>query len=174
LTWLPAEGKMAANKNGEGSSMIKINKILVPVDFSEGSALALRYAATFACEYGAQIHLLNVIEEEVMQAGSLSDTLNTTDKWEEQNKKLLEEFVPKELNNLDIIKRVQGGLVYESIIDYARENEVSLIIIGAHGRSGILTTLLGDTSYAVTRQADCPVLTVRPTQRTFIDQPETV
>ena len=97
--------------------MIKINKILVPVDFSEGSALALRYAATFACEYGAQIHLLNVIEEEVMQAGSLSDTLNTTDKWEEQNKKLLEEFVPKELNNLDIIKRVQGGLVYESIID---------------------------------------------------------
>jgi universal stress protein A len=150
--------------------MIKINKILVPVDFSEGSSLALRYAATFACEYGAQIHLLNVIEEEVLQPGSLSDTLNTSDKWEEQNKKLLEEFVPKEFNNLDIIKRVQGGLVYESIIDYARENEVSLIIIGAHGKSGFIDSWLGGTSYEIARKSPCAVLTVKPQARGFVEK----
>lgn len=150
--------------------MIKINKILVPVDFSEGSALALHYAATFACEYGAQIHLLNVIEDELMQPGTLSDTLDTAQKWEDQNKKLLEEFVPKELDNLDIIKKVQSGLVYESIIDYARDNEVSLIIIGAHGKTGFIDSWLGGNSYEIARKSPCAVLTVKPQARGFVEK----
>ncbi|MBU1107547.1 MAG: universal stress protein [Candidatus Riflebacteria bacterium] len=150
--------------------MIKFNKILVPVDFSEGSALALRYAATFAREYGAQIHLLNVIEEEVLQAGSLGDTLDTAHKWEEQSKKLLEEFVPEDLNNLDIIKKAQGGLVSESIIEYARSNEVSLIIIGAHGKSGFIDSWLGANSYEIARKSPCAVLTVKPQARGFVEK----
>lgn len=151
--------------------MIKINKILVPVDFSEGSELALRYAATFACEYGAQIHLLNVIEEEVLQPGNLNDPLETSTKWEEQNKKQLDGFVPKELTNLDIIKKVRGGLVYETIIDYAKEEEVSLIIIGAHGRTGFIESWLGGNSYEIARKAPCAVLTVKPQGRGFVERP---
>ncbi len=149
--------------------MIKLNKILVPVDFSEGSALALRYAATFACEYGAQIHLLNVIEEEVMHPGNLSDPLETSSKWEAQNRKEMDEFVPKEFHNLDIIKNVKGGLVYETIIDYANTNEVGLIIIGAHGRTGFIESWLGGTSYEVARKSPCAVLTVKPQDKGFVD-----
>lgn len=150
--------------------MIKINKILVPVDFSEGSELALRYAATFACEYGAQIHLLNVIEEEVLQPGNLDDPLSTASKWEKQNQQQLENFVPKELNNLDIIKKVRGGMVYETIIDYAKEEEVSLIIIGAHGRSGFIESWLGGNSYEIARKSPCAVLTVKPQARGFVEK----
>ncbi len=148
--------------------MIKFNKILVPVDFSEGSELALRYAATFAAEYGAQIHLLNIIEEEVLHAGNLSDPLETASKWQEQNQKELDSFVPEKFSGLDIIKRVKGGLVHEAIIDYARENEVSLIVIGAHGKSGFIDSWLGGTCYEIARKAPCAVLTVKPEAKGFV------
>lgn len=150
--------------------MIKISKILVPVDFSEGSELALRYAATFASEYGAQIHLLNVIEEEVLHAGNLSDPLETSGKWHEQNQKQLEKFVPAKYSEFDIIKKVQGGLVYESIINYAKENEISLIIIGAHGKTGFIDSWLGGNSYEIARKSPCAVLTVKPQGRGFVEK----
>ena len=150
--------------------MIKINKILVPIDFSEGSELALRYAATFASEYGAQIHLLNVIEEEVLHAGNLSDPLETSTKWQEQNMKQLESFVPAKYNDFDIIRKVQGGLVYETIINYAKENEISLIIIGAHGRTGFIDSWLGGNSYEIARKSPCAVLTVKPQGRGFVER----
>ncbi|HPW60426.1 MAG TPA: universal stress protein [Candidatus Rifleibacterium sp.] len=150
--------------------MIKINKILVPIDFSEGSELALRYAATFASEYGAQIHLLNVIEEEVLRAGNLSDPLETSTKWQEQNMKQLESFVPAKYNDFDIIRKVQGGLVYETIINYAKENEISLIIIGAHGKTGFIDSWLGGNSYEIARKSPCAVLTVKPQGRGFVER----
>ncbi len=150
--------------------MIKINKILVPIDFSEGSELALRYAATFASEYGAQIHLLNVIEEEVLHAGNLGDPLETSSKWHEQNMKQLESFVPAKYNDFDIIRKVQGGLVYETIINYAKENEISLIIIGAHGKTGFIDSWLGGNSYEIARKSPCAVLTVKPQGRGFVER----
>jgi len=150
--------------------MIKINKILVPVDFSEGSELALRYAATFASEYGAQIHLLNVIEEEVLHAGNLGDPLETSTKWHEQNMKQLESFVPAKYNDFDIIRKVQGGLVYETIINYAKDNEISLIIIGAHGKTGFIDSWLGGNSYEIARKSPCAVLTVKPQGRGFVER----
>ena len=115
----------------------------------------LRYAATFASEYGAQIHLLNVIEEEVLHAGNLSDPLETSTKWQEQNMKQLESFVPAKYNDFDIIRKVQGGLVYETIINYAKENEISLIIIGAHGKTGFIDSWLGGNSYEIARNPLC-------------------
>ncbi len=150
--------------------MIKINKILVPVDFSEGSELALRYAATFASEYGAQIHLLNVIEEDVLHAGNLGDPLETSTKWHEQNMKQLESFVPAKYNDFDIIRKVQGGLVYEAIINYAKDNEISLIIIGAHGKTGFIDSWLGGNSYEIARKSPCAVLTVKPQGRGFVER----
>jgi len=150
--------------------MIKINKILVPIDFSEGSELALRYAATFASEYGAQIHLLNVIEEEVLHAGNLGDPLETSGKWHDQNMKQLESFVPAKYNDFDIIRKVQGGLVYETIINYAKDNEISLIIIGAHGKTGFIDSWLGGNSYEIARKSPCAVLTVKPQGRGFVER----
>lgn len=153
----------------EGSSMIDIKKVLVPIDFSEGSKLALRYAATFAAEYGTQIHLLNVIEEEALHAGHLGDdALNTANKWEKENMARLKDFIPSKINDFDLIKTVKGGLIYETIIDYAKEEEVNLIIMGAHGKSGYIDAWLGGTTYEIARKAPCAVLTVKPTGKGFV------
>jgi nucleotide-binding universal stress UspA family protein len=76
--------------------------------------------------------------------------------------------VPEKFSGLDIIKRVKGGLVHEAIIDYARENEVSLIVIGAHGKSGFIDSWLGGTCYEIARKAPCAVLTVKPEAKGFV------
>ena len=155
--------------------MINLKRILVPVDFSDGSALAMKYAASFARQYSAEVHLLHVFEEEFMPPMPMEMPMTLPSGGEISRQDIHEQmrqFVGDAYKDLSIVTTVFGGNVAANIIEYATDNRIDLIIIGAHGRSGILTTLLGDTSYAVTRQADCPVLTVKPTQRTFIDQPE--
>lgn len=148
--------------------MINIKKILVPVDFSEGSELALRYAASFAVEFGAQIHLVHVIEAEVLHPGNLEDPLNTMASWEAEAKIRLGAFIPEKFRSLDIIKSVRGGIIFEGIIEEARIREVDLIIIGAHGESGAVDSWLGGTAYEVARKAACPVLTVKPFEHGFV------
>ena len=99
--------------------MITLKKILVPIDFSEGAELSTKYAASMAAEYGSQIHLLHVIEEEALHPGNLDDPLNTKEKWEKEGMKRLDEFAPPSLKDFDVIKTVRGGPVYETILDYA-------------------------------------------------------
>ncbi|MBI3039986.1 universal stress protein [bacterium] len=142
--------------------MITLKKILVPIDFSSISKLSLRYAASFAAEFGSKIHVLHVVEEEVLQPGTLEDPLNTRVEWETEEMQKLHEFIDPDLLEWDIEKAVIGGLAFEGIIDYAKTHEIDLIIMGARGVSGYLDSWLGGTAYEVARKASCPVLTVKP------------
>ncbi len=148
--------------------MISLKKILVPVDFSNVSKLALTYAASFCAEYGAELHLLHVIEEETLHPGQLDDRLNVNAKWEKESMTRLGEFLGPSLAQLDAKKTVRGGLVYEGIIEYAKENAVDLIVMGSHGNSGFMDSWLGGTAYEVTRKSVCPVLTVKPSEKPFV------
>jgi len=152
--------------------VINLKRILVPVDFSDGAELALRYAASFARQYEAEVHLLHVFEEEFMPPVPMEIpiALPSGGMAPQQNiHEQLRNFIGDAHKDLSFVTTVRGGNVAGNIIEYALEQKADLIIMGAHGRSGLLKTLLGDTSYAVTRQADCPVLTVKPTQRNFIE-----
>lgn len=139
-----------------------IKKILVPVDFSANSELAIAYAANLAEQYGAQIHLLNVVEEEALSIGIGGDPLNTVGRWKDQAMKQMDKFIPAAFRNIDFIKQVRGGLIYEAIIEYARDYEIGLIVMGAHGKSGFINSWLGSTTYEVSRKSPCAVLTVKP------------
>lgn len=154
--------------------MINIKSILVPVDFSDGSELALKYAVSFARQHKAEVHLLHVFEEDFMPPVPMEMPITLPVSGSVQHQDIhqqLRAFVGEKYKDLSFITTVLGGNVSGNIIEYALEKKIDLIIMGAHGQSGILSTLLGDTSYAVARQADCPVLTVRSTQRDFIEQP---
>ncbi|RCK80767.1 MAG: Universal stress protein family [Candidatus Ozemobacter sibiricus] len=149
--------------------MINIKKILVPIDFSETAELSLRYAASFAMEFGSQIHLLHVIEEEAMHPGNLEDPLHTMERWEKEAAEKLAALAARDqYKSLEISHAVRGGLTYETIIDEAQAKGVDLIIIGAHGESGFVDAWLGGTSYEVARKAPCPVLTVKATAHGFV------
>ena len=54
------------------------------------------------------------------------------------------------------------------IIDYACENEIDLIVIGTHGRSGLMHVLMGSVAERIVRKAPCPVLTVKPEGHQFV------
>lgn len=148
--------------------MITLKKILVPIDFSAGSKLALDYAASFAMDYGAQLHLLSVVEEETLSATIGGDPLNTVESWHKESLKKLEAEIPAKYKDLDLIKRVEGGLTHERIINYAKENNIDLIIISSNGKQGFIEAWLGGTTYEVARKAPCAVLTVKPDTHSFI------
>ncbi len=148
--------------------MIQLKKILVPVDFSDCSKLALTYAASFSMEFGAEVHLLHVIEEETVHVGSLEDPRHIGEKWEKESLEKLGEFVDARFKELPIVMKATGGEITDTIFAYAQENNVDLIIMGARGQTGFVSTLLGSTTYDVARKAPCPVLTVKPYDHPFI------
>ena len=148
--------------------MIQLKKILVPVDFSESSKLAFTYAASFSLEFGSEIHLLHVIEEETIHVGSLEDPRHMGEKWEKESLQKLGEFVDAPYKELPVVLKAIGGEISDTIFSYAQENNVDLIIMGARGQSGFVESLLGSTSYDVARKAPCPVLTVKPYDHPFI------
>ena len=151
--------------------MIKLEKIVVPIDFSASSELALKYAATLAGEFAEQspqIHLVHIIEEEEFHPGHFDDPLNLAEKWKERSRTRMKEFTGGSLDKFVVIYHTDGGLVYDKILSYAKEVAASLIILGAHGKSGFIENWLGGTSYEVARKANCPVLTVKPDGHGFV------
>ena len=137
-------------------------KILVPVDFSSGSSLAIEYAVELAKKFDAEIHLLNVIEDSNIGLSIGGDPLNTSEHAREKAIKELDKFIPTKFRSFDFIKQAANGAVYEVIIDYAKDYKINLIVMGSNGKTGFVSAWLGGTTYEVTRKAPCAVLTVKP------------
>lgn len=145
--------------------MIKIDRILVPIDFSTYSKVALKYAVPFARKFKAELLLLHVVEPAIYPADfnfgqvgipSIEEELRT--KAEEELKKLVESETKRRARS-SIMVRV--GKPFIEIITAAKEEDVDLIIMATHGHSGIEQILFGSTAERVVRKAHCPVLTVR-------------
>ena len=63
---------------------------------------------------------------------------------------------------------MRRGAPFLEIIRYAKENDVDLIVLGTHGRSGLAHVLLGSVAERVVRKSPCPVLTVRHPEHEFV------
>lgn len=147
-----------------------LKTILVPVDFSECSRKALQYAVPFAKQFNAEIVLLHIIETvppPPMMVVVESDAL--TAKMHEQAARMLADW-RQEITHVARVKSVvRGGTsAHQEILDAARDNNVDLIIVGTHGRSGLAHLLLGSTAERVIRHAPCPVLVVREREHDFV------
>ncbi|MGD1008463.1 MAG: universal stress protein [Ignavibacteriaceae bacterium] len=143
----------------------EIKKILVPIDFSDYSKSALKYAVNFAKKFNAELYLIYVVEPIIyppdFSMGQIAiPTLDLgMDKraFEELNK-LAEKEIPKELIANTIVKT---GKPFIEIIESAEEENIDLIIIATHGHTGMEHILFGSTAEKVVRKAPCPVLTLR-------------
>jgi nucleotide-binding universal stress UspA family protein len=155
---------------------LKINKILVPIDFSDYSKSALRYAVNFAKLFKADIFLIYVIEPVIyppdFSMGQIAIPAVTTEfdeRAKEELKKLAKNEIPPELKVTTIIKT---GKPFVEIIETAAESDVDLIIIATHGHSGVEHILFGSTAEKVVRKAPCPVLTLREPVKGFLFKDE--
>jgi nucleotide-binding universal stress UspA family protein len=144
---------------------MEIKNILFPTDFSEGSSQALPYAVDLTKRYGAKLYLLHVIYDVVKGGGwyvpypAMEEMYK---KFEEDAKKEIDKFAVEELSAIKVKERhVIIGVPYEEIINFAKKNNIDVIIMGSHGRKGLNRVLLGSTASQVIRYAPCPVLTVR-------------
>lgn len=153
--------------------MIQLRRILVPTDFSEYSRCALDYACASAERFGSELHLLHVVHEYypiVPEAGMMLPDADVYRKEAiaaaEQELKQLP--APGTHSTSFVVRKVCVGQPFLEIIRYAREQEIDLIVIGSHGRSGLSHVLMGSVAERVVRKASCPVLTVRPGQHGFV------
>jgi nucleotide-binding universal stress UspA family protein len=142
-----------------------IKKILVPIDFSDYSKSALKYAVNFCKDCNAEMVLIYVVEPVIyppdFSMGQIAiPSVNA--EWDERARqeldKLAKEQIPASVPVKTIIKT---GKPFLEIIETAGELDIDLIIIATHGRSGMEHILFGSTAEKVVRKAPCPVLTLR-------------
>lgn len=151
--------------------MIKLKRILHPTDFSNNSYQALKFSCVFAKQFDAELHLLNVINNAAILSPGI-DGVIPTDYYQKLTQYALHELdkLPAALSNFDgsVIRSVCEGLPFVEIIRYAKENNIDLIIMGTHGRSGLMHIIIGSVAENVVRRAPCPVLTVHPHDYQFV------
>ena len=142
-----------------------INKVLVPIDFSDYSKSALKYAVNFAKSFNAEIILIYVVEPVIyppdFSMGQIAmPSINT--EWDDRAKEELQKLAKSEIVGSANVKTViKTGKPFVEIIETAKEENVDLIISATHGRSGVEHILFGSTAEKVVRKAPCPVLTLR-------------
>ncbi|MBI4418897.1 MAG: universal stress protein [Ignavibacteriales bacterium] len=151
---------------------IDLNKILVPIDFSDNSRKALRYAIPFAEQFNATVDLIYVVEPTVYPADFSFGQVGfpaIEDELRKRGSEELDELIANEIGKRVKAKRVvRTGKAFYEILLYAKEEKMDLIIIATHGHTGIEHVLFGSTAEKVVRKAPCPVLVVRSGEREFV------
>jgi len=138
-------------------------RFLVPVDFSDYSAQALRLARELASRTGGRLHVLHVLEEaQIPGVYELESAYVNTPEAKQRTREQLVEWI-EEVGGPDVPYSVHARFGYPArdIIDYAKNRSLDLIVIATHGRVGMERMLLGSVAEKVLRSATSPVLCVR-------------
>ncbi len=155
--------------------MISIKHVMTPTDFSQPSDVAVRYGRELAEHFGATLHLVHVIDENslVYPWTSPDGTPLALGAARTQIEHFAQDRLSKVVTDVDRQKRAARvvtltGSPFLEIINYAKVQEIDLIVMGTHGRGPITHMLMGSVAEKVVRKAPCPVLTVRHPEHEFI------
>lgn len=156
--------------------------ILVPLDFSQAAQVALETAVALCQDMPGRITLLHILHADKTTGamigldaiGYLSQTLESpsmtsgcapsfdADQLERLAQQKLEERVdPSWRERIPIETAFAAGSPSTRIVQYARDHNVDMIVMGTHGRGPVARFFLGSVAEGVVRSAHCPVLTVR-------------
>jgi nucleotide-binding universal stress UspA family protein len=148
--------------------LLGIRSILVPIDFSAHSKNALKYAIPLAEKFRASVHLVYVVEPTVYPAdlGFGQVVLpGVEDELREKGAGELEQLIRREIaGTVTATSSVRTGSPHQEILHEAEERGVDLIVVATHGHSGVEHILFGSTADRIVRHAQCPVLTIRPSE----------
>lgn len=138
-------------------------RILAPTDRSPFSEKAVAYAHALARQFAAELHVLRVMDDGERANWAVAGT-GIIDAKEPQDdySRWLAELVGDSGDVRRIESVRQGSDVPEAILRYAKHNDIDLIVLATHGRTGLMHLLMGSVAEAVIRAASCPVLTLRP------------
>ncbi len=149
--------------------MIQIRKILCPIDFSPPSRNALRYANEFAKAMKAKITVMHVIQPQPIPTDVNVPYIPTELELEQAAKEDIAHLIRETISAGVLVEQVMAfGLPSECIVQQAKKDDVDIIILGTHGRSGLSRLLMGSTAENVIRHATCPILVVKASEKEFI------
>jgi len=141
---------------------VRLERILVPVDFSDCSLDALEYAVVVAQQAKASLMLLHVLEPVSYGLDFTLSHMRTREHVRESWTKRLKELTSSHQHSHVAMEfQLRGGLPADSILDSAQTLPCDLIVMGTHGRRGISHTISGSVAEAVLRKSHCPVIAVR-------------
>jgi len=120
------------------------------------------------------LHLLHVVPDPAMlvpdtHAFAVEPMLAQAETIKEDAEQQLKELPGDDWDNgKPIVRAVRVGAAFIEIIDYAKSLDIDLIVIGTHGRSGLMHVLMGSVAERIVRKSPCPVLTVKPEGHQFV------
>lgn len=145
--------------------VLNIKKILLASDLGANSDRATEHARMFTSQFGAELHVLHVLEDVLVNTPSFGGGL-ALNSYVHESKSVVEQkihslFEPSWLLGKQLVAATADGNAGDQILHYAKEHSIDLIIVGTHGRSGLSHMLVGSVAEQVTRKSRCAVVVVR-------------
>ena len=140
-------------------------EILVPYDFTNFADLAFEKALEIAKKFNSKITLITVVGSDIDTTGmNLTRAQEAHDEVDDKARKDLEEIkASKKIEDVEIsIEIVHTSSNSGGILSFVEKNNIDLIVMGSHGRSGFKKLVLGSVASEVSAKADCPVMIVKP------------
>lgn len=146
-----------------------VKRILAPIDFSELSMEAMRAAMELAKDFGADVHLVHIIAPHhafvplplatnAEQSRELVREAAMLEQAEEELRRIKKEEFG---DSKKVFTNAEVGHPVQKLLDYAKTNEIDLILLATHGRTGAEHILIGSVAEKMVRNAPCSVLVFR-------------
>ena len=145
--------------------MRTVMKILVPIDFNAPSDVALMYGRNLARVFGADLHVLHVMENQFLHL-----TFNSAAAVETgMVRRVAEQLTDDDRASLNAVTVVRmSNAPADEIVQYAVEENIDLVVMSTHGRNNVAHLLRGNVVEHVIRAAPCAVLTIHQPEREFV------
>lgn len=122
--------------------------------------------------YGAEIHLLHVVEEVALPGAYGMEPISfVVPEIIQSTETALADMVKEEVGYEHVRVESVAGYPATTILDYIDEHDIDLVTIATHGRTGLDRLLLGSVAEKVVRRAACPVFTVKAHGKSLVDAP---
>ncbi len=154
---------------------MRLKRILFPTDFSVCSDQALIEALFLAEQYDAELHVIHVtlpLEQKSPDRSSLLPDLDKVQRHIDDLRKGETSGKQKHYGDVTIVQKALRGIsAAQVILEYARERDIDMIVLGTHGRRGFKHLVLGSVADEVVRSSVCPVFSIRETKAGRIPRP---
>jgi len=138
-------------------------RVLIATDGSEEAARAVEYGIDLAEAFGAEVHVLYVIETGATYILTVGLSDEDMAEYEEYGEEIVTGVVERVADRgLEGTGVVRTGRVSEEIVEYAEENDIGSIVMGQVGRGATIDKYIGSTAEKVMRMTDIPVTAIGP------------
>jgi len=152
--------------------MRPFQRILHPTDFSQHSEVALQVARSLARDHGARLVLLHAVLPEFLPA-PVSEVLLDLEIGHDGLEEVRSRATGSDLK-YPVESHLRRGKPATEILRVASTSQCDLIVMGSHGRSGVSRLVMGSVTEEVMREAGCPVLTVKASMHSAVNEGQTV